>query len=88
MKNKTSFDSEASNSSIEVEEIENKEEEVESNKLENINLIEAISQTLISILENSKKLNNYKEILKKQSKMVFNANLIPNISIEQYLIRI
>ena len=93
MKKKTSFDSEASNSSIEVEEIEtkdqtNKEEEDDSNKLQNINLIKAISQTLISILENSKKINNYKEILKKQSKMAFNANLIPNISIEQYLIRI
>ena len=93
MKKKTSFDSEASNSSIEVEELEtkdqtNKEEEDDSNKLQNINLIKAISQTLISILENSKKINNYKEILKKQSKMAFNANLIPNISIEQYLIRI
>ena len=41
-----------------------------------------------SILENNKTQNNYKEIIKKQSKMVFSANLIPNISIQDYLIRI
>ena len=90
---KTSFDSEASNSDIEGEEIETKEqtitkEEDEFNKLENITLIKAISQTLISILDNSKKLKNYKEILKKQAKLPFNANLIPKISVIKYLIRI
>ena len=93
MKKKTSFESEASNPDIEGEEIETKEqtitkEEDESNKLENIKLIKAISQTLTSILESSKQLKNYKEILKKQSKMAFTANLIPNISVEKYLIRI
>ena len=31
---------------------------------------------------------NFKEILKSQGKMVFSANLIPDISIEEYLIRI
>ena len=88
-----SFDSEASNTDVEGEEIETKEQTIgkeddKSKKLENINLIRAISQTLISILESSKQLENYKEILKKQSKMSFTANLIPNISVEKYLIRI
>ena len=90
---KPSFDSEASNTDVEGEEIETKEQTIgkeddKSKKLENINLIRAISQTLISILESSKQLENYKEILKKQSKMAFTANLIPNISVEKYLIRI
>ena len=94
MRKQISFDSEASNTDLEGEEIETKEqtitkeEEDELNKLENRTLIKAISQTLISILDNSKKLKNYKEILKKQAKMSFNANLIPNISVEKYLIRI
>ena len=89
---KTSFDSEEFNSDIEEEEIETKSQtkskEDESTKLPNFNLIKAISQTLTSILENNKKLKNFKEILKNQGKMVFSANLIPNISIEDYLIRI
>ena len=41
-----------------------------------------------SILENNKQLHNFKEILKTQAKLAFSANLIPNISIEDYLIRI
>ena len=41
-----------------------------------------------SILENNKKLHNFREIIKTQAKMVFSANLIPNISFEDYLIRI
>ena len=89
---KTSFDSEEFNSDIEEDEIETKSQtknkEDESTKLPNLNLIKAISQTLTSILENNKKLPNFKEILKNQGKMVFSANLIPNISIEEYLIRI
>ena len=89
---KTSFDSEEFNSDIEEEEIETKSQtknkEDESTKLQNLNLIKAISQTLTSILENNKKLPNFKEILKNQGKMVFSANLIPDISIEEYLIRI
>ena len=60
----------------------------ESPKLQNKSLIKAISQTLESILENNKQLPNFKEILKSQAKMAFSANLIPNISIEDYLIRI
>jgi len=89
---KTSFDSEEFNSDIEEEEIETKSQtknkEDESTKLPNLNLIKAISQTLTSIIENNKKMPNFKEILKNQGKMVFSANLIPNISIEEYLIRI
>ena len=57
-------------------------------KLPNYDLIKSISQTLVTILEDNKKKPNYKEIVKKQSKMVFSANLIPSISIEDYLLRI
>lgn len=67
---------------------EEPEEVDDPTKLPNYKLIKAISQTLVSILENNKKKSNYKEIVKKQSKMVFSANLIPNISIEDYLLRI
>ena len=91
MPKKTSFDSEASNSDFQGEEIEIKDTndtKEDSNTISNLNLIKSISQTLSSILENNKTQNNYKEIIKKQSKMVFSANLIPNISIEDYLIRI
>jgi hypothetical protein len=89
---KLSFDSEEFNSDVEEEEIEpnsqNKNKEDESTKLPNLNLIKAISQTLTTIIENNKKMPNFKEILKNQGKMPFSANLIPNISIEEYLIRI
>ena len=92
MPKKTSFESEASNSDFQGEEIEIKDKneikEEEQNVVSNLHLIKSISQTLSSIVENSKKQNNYKEILKKQSIMVFSANLIPNISIQDYLIRI
>jgi len=70
----------------------NKEEEIEENndpkKLPNYMLIKSISKTLVTILENNKKKSNYKEIVKKQGKMPFSANLIPGISIEDYLLRI
>ena len=69
-----------------------KKEEIEENndptKLPNYVLIKSISKTLVSILENNKKKSNYKEIVKKQGKMAFSANLIPGISIEDYLLRI
>lgn len=67
---------------------EEPEEVDDPTKLPNYKLIKAISQTLVSILENNKKKSNYKEMVKKQSKMAFSANLIPNISIEDYLLRI
>ena len=69
--------------------VKDEPEEVDDpKKLPNYKLIKAISQTLVSILENNKKKSNYKEKVKKQNKMAFSANLIPNISIEDYLLRI
>jgi hypothetical protein len=69
--------------------VKDEPEEVDDpTKLPNYKLIKAISQTLVSILENNKKKSNYKEKVKKQNKMAFSANLIPNISIEDYLLRI
>ena len=90
---KASFDSEEFYSdNLDEEEIETKGEiklkENETAKTENLSLIKAISQTLSSILDTNKKSKNYKEILKNQGKMAFSANLIPGISIEDYLIRI
>ena len=60
----------------------------EDESIKNINLINAISKTLTTILESNKKLKNYKEIIKSQSIMCFSANSIPNITIKDYLIRI
>ena len=53
-----------------------------------LELINSISSALTIILEGNEKLENYKDIIKKQSKMVFSAKSIPNISIKGYLIRI
>jgi len=93
MDKKNSFESEGfsdcEESEIETNPIEKKDTiNNNSTELENNKLIKAISQTLSTILENNKKMSNYKEIVKKQSKVVFSANLIPNISIKDYLIRI
>ena len=60
----------------------------QNEEIPNMNLINAISKTLTTILENNKKLKNYRDILKKQSLMYFSANSIPNITIKDYLIRI
>ena len=65
----------------------NKEDSPQS-ILPNYDLIMAISTTLNSILDQNKHLDNYKEILKAQSHTVFSGNLIPNISIKDYLLRI
>ena len=54
----------------------------------NYNLIHAISIALISILDSNKNLKNYPEILNKQSSIVFNSNIIPNVSLLDYLLRI
>ena len=67
------------------EEKNGEENNDEKMKLE---LIDSISSALTAILEGNEKLENYKEILKKQSKMVFSAKSVPNISIKDYLIRI
>ena len=91
MYKKLSFDSEASNCSSDIEEIETKEqthdEEVQK-QFPNINLIKAIAQTLETILEDNKNRPNYKDVVKKQSSMVFSSNNVPSISIENYLKRI
>ena len=60
----------------------------QNEEIPNMNLINAISKTLTTILENNKKLKNYRDIIKKQSLMYFSANSIPNITIKDYLIRI
>lgn len=63
------------------------EEEVE-NEILNLDLIKTISQILETILKDNKLLDNYAEIVKNQRKMAFSSRIIPNISIEEYLIRI
>ena len=98
MSNNSSFDSEKSDEdSIEEDDtksITEKEKDKakssikENEDIQNIELINAISNTLTTILEKNKKLKNYREILKKQSMMYFSAYTIPNISIKDYLIRI
>ena len=65
-----------------------KGEDNEEPEKKNRKLIKSISNVLTTILEENKKLDNYKEIVKKQSKMAFSANSIPNISINDYLTRI
>ena len=65
-----------------------KGEDNEEHEKKNRKLIKSISNALTTILEENKKLDNYKEIVKKQSKMAFSANSIPNISINDYLTRI
>ena len=90
-----SFDSEAlSGESVEdtrqtdEEKGKNKNEEENDPLKNNLYLIKSISSALTTILEENKKLDNYKEIVKNQSKMIYSASSIPNISINDYLIRI
>ena len=85
MNSDASFDSEAENSESDKEIIDSKEEE---KLIENLNIIKSISNSLSTVLEENKKLSNYKEIIIKQSKMCFSANTIPNISLYEYIIRI
>ena len=99
MKN-DSFDSEAMSGESVDDDVETKnpndkekgkngsDEEDNEPKIQNLDLIKSISSALTTILEENKKLDNYKEIVKKQSKMIYSANSIPNISINDYLIRI
>ena len=60
----------------------------ESIEIENLDLINSISNTLITILEKNKKLSNYKDILKNQSKMYFSSYTVPTITLKEYLTRI
>ena len=64
------------------------EENSPQSEIANYDLIRAISITLNSILETNKKLEDYKEIIRAQSRQAFNANIIPSISVKDYLIRI
>ena len=85
-----SFESELSSNGEEEEtktEGNNKENSPQS-KLPNNDLIRAISITLTSIIDNNKNLDDYKEIIKTQNRQPFSANIIPSISIIDYLVRI
>ena len=95
MSDNSSFDSEAASDDDSKEEEDTKSiterkkssiKEVEI--VPNIDLINAISKTLLTILNNNESLKNYREIVKKQNMMCFSANSVPNISIKDYLIRI
>ena len=89
MSKNDSFESECSSDGEEETKQEKKnEEDSPQSKLPNFDLIRAIAITLNSILETNKNLENYKEIIRDQSRQVFNANIIPSISIKDYLIRI
>ena len=95
MSDNSSFDSEAASDDDSKEEEDTKSiterkktsiKEIEI--VPNIDLINAISRTLLTILNNNESLKNYREIVKKQNMMCFSANSVPNISIKDYLIRI
>ena len=89
MSKNDSFESECSSDGEEDTKQEKKnEEDSPQSKLPNFDLIRAIAITLNSILETNKNLENYKEIIRDQSRQVFSANIIPSISIKDYLIRI
>ena len=89
MSKNDSFESECSYDGEEETKQEKKsEDDSPQSKLPNFDLIRAIAITLNSILETNKNLENYKEIIRDQSRQVFSANIIPSISIKDYLIRI
>ena len=95
MSDNSSFDSEAASDDDSKEEEDTKsitERKKSSIKeieiVPNIDLINAISKTLLTILNSNESLKNYREIVKKQNMMCFSANSVPNISIKDYLIRI
>ena len=85
MKSDTSFDSEAESFESDIEISEQKEE---GKCQENLDIIKSMYDSLSTVLEENKKLSNYKEIILKQSKICFSANSIPSITIYEYLIRI
>ena len=63
------------------------ENSLNSLKLQNI-LIDNISSILESLIEENKNLQNYKELISKQQKLIFYSSDIPSISIQDYLYRI
>lgn len=80
------------NQKIKTSSISNTTQQETSNKdpdfLVNHELISSISQTLTLVLEENKKLKNYKQIVKHQSRHSFSASTIPSISLYNYLERI
>ena len=87
MTHKTSFDSEASDAEVEEEIIETKAQSIDQ-IFKDDSLIKAISEILISVIDEKRKLPYYKKVIKSQTKMVFSSTNIPKISIEDYLTRI
>jgi hypothetical protein len=78
-------DEETRNQSEKEKRKNNKAKEI---KESNVNIINSISEALTLILEENKKLKNYKELIVKQSKMIFSSKSIPSISLYDYLKRI
>ena len=65
-----------------------KSKESNNNNISNYQIIKSINNTLTCLLEGNKKLINYQQIIRLQSKMSFNAHSIPSILILDYLKRI
>ena len=63
------------------------ENSLNSLKLQNI-LIDNISSILESLIEENKNLQNYKQLISKQQKLIFYSSDIPSISIQDYLYRV
>ena len=85
MNNDASFDSEMSSNSDEENENNVKDEK---KQIDNLDIICSIHNSLSSVLEQNKKLKNYKEIIIKQNNMCFSSNSIPKITLYEYLVRI
>ena len=83
-----SFDSEAGSFDSELGNETEAKSQKDDSKLMNEDLIKSISQTLTMVLDQNKKLPNFKEIIINQSNLCFSAKTIPNISIYDYLVRI
>ena len=89
MSKRASFESEYSSNDEEEDTKEKRnQEDSPQSQTPNYDLIRAISITLTSILDTNKNLDDYKEIIRSQSRQVFSATIIPAISIQDYLIRI
>ena len=83
-----SFDSEGGNFDSELGSETDSKSQNEDQEINNIELIKAIAKTLTMILDENEKLPDFKEIVKKQSKLCFSSKSIPEISLYDYLIRI
>jgi len=83
-----SFNSEEGNFDSEFGSETDSKSQNENQEINNKELIKAIAKTLTMILDENEKLPDFKEIIKKQSKICFSSKSIPEISIYDYLIRI